>query len=128
MSTTQQAKPEPVTLRKVADALSQNTHDQAFNDLFGQIKEYPAHEKQAILRGVEMVKDAEASGELPAQTSYGRLNLAHEMVKAAAIKGDETFQKEAQNAYAAGQLAAKLLEEHVAKVEAAKTAAAAGTK
>ena len=51
----------------------------------------------------------------------GRLLIAHELAKSAAIAGNEELAKEAKEAYAAGQLAGHLLREKVA--EAAKPAA-----
>jgi len=105
------------TLTKIANELSQARHDQAYADLFETIRKYPKHEKVAVLHAAQQVVEAEGRGEIPPQTEFGRLHLANELTKAAAIAGNEEFRKEAANAFAAGQLAAILLQEAAAKAE-----------
>lgn len=102
-------------LNKVATAINKQLHDEAFNGLLDQISSYPAEEQAAIKEGVALVKQAEANQEIAVQTPYSRLNMAHELVKAAAIEGDESFRKEAAQAYAAGELAGNLLKLFVAE-------------
>lgn len=102
-------------LSKLAEDLSQNRHNQEFAELQNQVSKFPLHEKQAVLKAVGLVKEAEANNEIPTQTPFGRLNMAVELTKAAAISGNEEFQKEAANAFAAGQLAAVLLDEAIKK-------------
>lgn len=106
------------TLTKIANELGQARQDQAFADLFNIIRGYPAHEKLAVLHAAQQIIEAERTGEIPPQTEFGRLHLANELTKAAAIAGNETFRKEAANAFAAGQLAAMLLQEAAASNEA----------
>lgn len=102
-------------LNKVATAINKKMHDEAFEGLLDKIATYPQEEQAAIKEGVALVKQAEANGEIAVQTPYSRLNMAHELVKAAAIEGDEEFRKEAAQAYAAGELAGNLLKKFVAE-------------
>lgn len=100
-------------LNKVASQINKQLHDQNFEGLLSQIKGYPSEEQASIKEAVNLVKEAEQNGEIAAQTPFSRLNMAHEMVKAAAIQGNEAFQKEAAQAYAAGELAGRLLKAYV---------------
>jgi len=100
-------------LNKIATAINKQIHDSNFESLLGQIGTYPAEEQAAVKEAAVMVKEAEAKGEIAPQTPFSRLNMAHELVKAAAIQGNEEFQKEAAQAHAAGELAGRLLTAYV---------------
>lgn len=109
-------------LNKIATAINKQLHDTNFESLLNTIGDYPTEEQAAIKEAVSMVKEAEEKGELAPQTPFSRLNMAHELVKAAAIQGNPEFQKEAAQAHAAGELAGRLLTSYV---EQQKTAAPA---
>jgi acetylornithine deacetylase/succinyl-diaminopimelate desuccinylase-like protein len=100
-------------LNKIATAINKQLHDSNFEGLLNQIGTYPSEEQAAVKEAVVMVKEAESKGEIAQQTPFSRLNMAHELVKAAAIQGNEEFQKEAAQAHAAGELAGRLLTAYV---------------
>jgi len=100
-------------LNKIASTINKQLHDSNFESLLGQIGTYPAEEQAAIKEAAVLVKEAEAQGQLAPQTPFSRLNMAHELVKAAAIQGNTEFQKAAAQAHAAGELAGRLLTAYV---------------
>lgn len=105
------------TMTKLADTLSESRLEAELAERLDAAKGLPTHQKQALLTGMQLVKQAEAEGAIEAQTPVARFDMAMELVKAAAITGDETFQKEAANAFAAGQLAGVLLNEAINKAQ-----------
>ena len=114
-------KQEMTDLQKIAHATISNFHDSQTEALLGQIEQFPHEEKVAIANGIELVKQAEANGEIENQTGLGRLLIACELAKGAAIAGNEKLAAEAQEAYAAGRLAGHLLRKK-AEEKAAETA------
>jgi len=102
-------KQEMTDLQKIANATISNFTDTQTETLLAQIEQFPHEEKVAVANGLELVKQAEANGEIENQTKLGRLLIALELAKGAAIAGNEELAKEAQEAYAAGRLAGHLL-------------------
>lgn len=110
-------------LKKIAEASLKDFHDQQCEALLTKIASYPAEERAAVINALELVKQAEASGEIEKQTKLGRLLTAHELAKGAAIAGNEELAKEAMESFNAGRLSGMLLRQKVAaEADAAKKA------
>lgn len=100
---------EQTDLQKIANATIAEFNSSQLEGLLGQIEQYPQEEKVAVANSLELVKKAETNGEIEKQTPLGRMLIAMELAKSAAIAGNEELAKEAQEAYAAGRLAGRLL-------------------
>ena len=118
---------EMTDLQKIASATIDQFNQSQTESLLSQINQYPDEEKVAVANALELVKEAEANGEIQQQTGLGRLLIAMELAKSAAIAGNEELAKTAQEAYAAGRLAGVLLRQKSEEKVAADKAAAAAT-
>lgn len=106
---------DQLTLTKIANEMSKAAHDQQLRSVLADVEQYPVHQQSAIVQGVELLQKEAAAGNLPPQTPLGYLTMAIELVKAAEIQANPEFQKEARNAFDAGQLAWQLLADYVAQ-------------
>lgn len=102
-------------LKKIAEASLKDFHDQQCEAMLAKIASYPAEDRAAVINAIELVKKAESTGEIEKQTKLGRLLIAHELAKGAAIAGNEELAKEAMESFNAGRMAGILLRQKVAE-------------